>query len=121
MDSVKKYFEIYGNDESLDSKDFGKLLDAKLKEINELEKEPIIKRILEWYPNDQFIKADGLDDAIIGVDENDLRLIYSQSKVMKILIDRDGMDVEEAHEYFMYNIHQAYVGEGTPIWCMDEY
>jgi len=76
MDSVKKYFEIYGNDESLDSKDFGKLLDAKLKEINEFEKEPIIKRILEWYPNDQFIKADGLDDAIIGVDENDLRNVY---------------------------------------------
>jgi hypothetical protein len=29
------------------------------------------------------------------------------------------MDEEEAHEYFMFNIHQAYVGEQTPIWCMD--
>ena len=52
----------------------------------------IIERIMEWYPDDQFIKADGLDSAIIGVDEIGMRLIYSQSKVMKILIDRDGMD-----------------------------
>ena len=81
----------------------------------------IIERIMEWYPDDQFIKADGLDSAIIGVDEIGMRLIYSQSKVMKILIDRDGMDEEEAHEFFLYNIHNAYFGEGTPIWCMDEY
>ena len=121
MDSVKKYFEIYGNDESLDSKDFGKLLERKLKDVERQEQERMIERIMEFYPNDQFIKADGLDDAIIGVDENDLRLIYSQSKVMKILTDRDGMDEEEAHEYFMFNIHSAYVGDRTPIWCMDEY
>ena len=44
----------------------------------------IIERIMEWYPDDQFIKADGLDAAIIGVDEIGMRLIYSQSKVMKI-------------------------------------
>lgn len=81
----------------------------------------MLENIMEWYPNDQFTKADGLDEAIIGVDEINLRLIYSQKKVMDILVNRDGMDEEEAHEYFMYNIHQAYVGESTPIWCMDMY
>jgi hypothetical protein len=45
-----------------------------------------INDILEWYPDDQFIRADGLDDAIIGVDEVSLRLIYSQRKVKEILM-----------------------------------
>lgn len=80
-----------------------------------------INDILEWYPDDQFIRADGLDEAIIGVDEVSLRLIYSQRKVKQILMERDGMSDEEAHEFYEYNIHSAYVGEGTPIWCSDEY
>jgi hypothetical protein len=29
------------------------------------------------------------------------------------------MTEEEADEYFWFNIHQAYVGEKTPIWCID--
>ena len=29
------------------------------------------------------------------------------------------MDYEEAIEYFDFNIQAAYVGEQTPIWCMD--
>lgn len=79
-----------------------------------------IKDILEWYTENQFVRADGLDEAIIGVDEVSLRLIYSQRKVKEILM-RDGMSDEEAHEFYEYNIHSAYVGEGTPIWCSDEY
>lgn len=122
MDSIKKYYELFGDGEekSISRKDFGEILKQKLKEIEE-EKSNLLEHIMEWYPDDQFIKADGLDDAIIGVDINDLRLIYSQRKVMDILISRDGMDEEEAHEYFMFNIHSAYVGDRTPIWCMDEY
>mgnify|MGYP003624353149 FL=1 len=80
-----------------------------------------IGNILEWYPDDQFTKADGLDGAIIGVDENTMRLIYSQRKVKELLMKNDGMTDEEAHEWFEYNIQSAYVGEGTPIWCSDEY
>ena len=70
-----------------------------------------INDILEWYPDDQFIRADGLDEAIIGVDEVSLRLIYSQRKVKEILM-RDGMSDEEAHEFYEYNIHSAYVVKG---------
>tara|TARA_B110000902_G_scaffold113864_1_gene134083 strand:+ start:52 stop:300 length:249 start_codon:yes stop_codon:yes gene_type:complete len=80
-----------------------------------------IDNILEWYPEGQFTKADGLDDAIIGVDENTMRLIYSQRKVKELLMKNDGMSDEEAHEFYEYNIQSAYVGEGTPIWCSDEY
>jgi hypothetical protein len=67
------------------------------------------------------LKADGFDEAIIGVatDFTEPRLIYSVSKCLEIL-QRD-MSQEDAMEYFTYNVSGAYVGEQTPIWCWDLY
>jgi transcriptional regulator len=47
------------------------------------------------------------------VDENNLKIVYDIDEVINILI-RDGMDVDEAIEYYEYNIAGAYVGENTP-------
>lgn len=73
---------------------------------------------MECHPEEKFLKADGLDDAIIGYCEPSMRLIYSRNKVVEIL-QSDGMSEEDAEEFFVYNIHQAYMGEKTPIWCID--
>ena len=35
-----------------------------------------LKQILELYPDDTFMIADGFDDAIIGVDEQNGKIIY---------------------------------------------
>lgn len=75
--------------------------------------------IIEQNPEDTFLKADGLDEAIIGYDDQTGRLIYSMSKIINILIEDDGMTEEEALEHYYYNIHGGYVGEQTPIWCND--
>ena len=75
--------------------------------------------IIEQNPEDEFLKADGLDEAIIGYDDQTGRLIYSMSKIINILIEDDGMTEEEALEHYYYNIHGGYVGEQTPIWCND--
>jgi hypothetical protein len=80
----------------------------------------LLERIIETYPNEQFLKADGLDDAIIGVDEKSMVLIYSVSKCIDILAEKIG-SVEEAIEYFSFNVSGAYMGEKTPIWCQDLY
>jgi hypothetical protein len=72
-----------------------------------------LKQILELYPDDTFMIADGFDDAIIGVDDNNLKIVYDIDEVINILI-RDGMEVDEAIEYYEYNIAGAYVGENTP-------
>ena len=72
-----------------------------------------LKQILELYPDDTFVIADGFDDAIIGVDDNNLKIVYDIDEVINILI-RDGMEVDEAIEYYEYNIAGAYVGENTP-------
>ncbi len=72
--------------------------------------------MLEQY-EENFLKADGFDDAIIGVDETQMRLIYSVSKCIEILMK--DMSEEEALEYFYFNVSGSYVGQKTPIWCTD--
>jgi len=72
---------------------------------------------MDRYPDETFLKADGFDDAIIGVDEKSMRLIYPVSKCIEIL--EWDMDELNAIEYFDYNVSGSYVGEKTPIWCCD--
>ena len=77
------------------------------------------KQILENYPEDEFLFADGFDEAIIGVDERTMNILYSVSKCYEIL-EKD-MTEEEAMEYFDFNVRGSYVGEHTPIWCNDNF
>ena len=76
-----------------------------------------LESILEKYPDETFLKADGFDDAILGVDESSMRLIYSISKCIDILME--DMSDEDALEHFYYNVSGSYIGEQTPIWCDD--
>ena len=78
----------------------------------------MLDKIVEWFPEDELLIADGFDGAIIGIDSNSMRLIYSVSKCIEIL-SKD-MDEEEAVEYFDFNVRGSYVGEKTPIWCTDD-
>lgn len=72
-----------------------------------------LNQILELYPDDTFTIADGFDDAIIGVDDNNLKIVYNIDEVINILI-REGMSVDDAIEYYEYNIVGSYVGLNTP-------
>ena len=54
------------------------------------------------------------DAAIIGIDQDGERLVYDSNAVVQVLIN-DGMDEEDAWDYFYYNIAGAYVGENTPL------
>ena len=76
-----------------------------------------LQAILEAYPEDELLTADGFDEAIIGIDETSMRLIYSVSKCITIL-EKD-MSRDEAIEFFEFNVSGAYVGDKTPIWCWD--
>lgn len=74
-----------------------------------------------------FILVEGYDDAILGVDVDNERLIYSKTQMMKIYIEATAMDddeenhdlIGEAYDYLNHNIWQAYYGEHTPIYCED--
>lgn len=80
----------------------------------------MLEGIVEYYQDEEILKADGFDDAVIGIDTQTMRLIYSVTRCVEILVV-DGMDVEEAMEYFDFNVRGSYVGEKTPIWCDDMY
>ena len=73
----------------------------------------MFEEIILRFPEETFLKADGFDDAIIGVDDTSMRLIYSVSQCIEILMEE--MDETDAMEYFTYNVHGAWVGEQTPI------
>ena len=82
----------------------------------------MLEEILEYYPEETFLKADGLDSAVMGVQVSDpMRLIYSVTKIIEHLVTEDDMSVEDAIEHFEFNIRGSYVGEQTPIWCDDMY
>ena len=70
-------------------------------------------KISDEYPD--LLKADGFDEAIIGVVQRiGLEAIcYDLNKVIAILM-RD-MTEEEAWEYYQFNIAGAWVGESTPV------
>lgn len=74
--------------------------------------------LLDLYPDEEIMTADGFDDGIIGRCESSGRVIYSISKCIDILV-HGGMSYDEAFEYFFYNVSGAYMGELTPIWCLD--
>ncbi len=77
----------------------------------------MLAEILEKYPDEEFLSADGFNNAILGVDEQSMRLIYSIAKCIEILME--DMSETDAFEYFYYNVSGAYMGEKTPIWCDD--
>lgn len=65
--------------------------------------------------------ADGHDSALLGIGRqfNTFFAVYSTKKVIAGLIEQ-GMDEEEAIEFFAFNIIGAYVGEHTPVFLMDD-
>tara|TARA_R110000823_G_scaffold253710_1_gene376137 strand:- start:114 stop:353 length:240 start_codon:yes stop_codon:yes gene_type:complete len=63
------------------------------------------------------LKADGYDEAIMGVVERcgqEQVLLYDTKKIIQILVDRDEMTHEEAEDFFVYNILGSWVGDETP-------
>ena len=64
------------------------------------------------------LSADGFDDAIIGTVERcgqTAVILYDKHKVLQKLMKE--MPLEDAVDFFEYNILGAYVGEGTPAFA----
>jgi hypothetical protein len=79
--------------------------------------------IIEMFPEETFLKADGYDDCIIGYEfgVGDIRLIYSVKMILDKMVSEEGLDEIEAIEHFEFNMRGGYVGEQTPIWCQDDF
>tara|TARA_R110001606_G_scaffold742_2_gene2915 strand:- start:2634 stop:2891 length:258 start_codon:yes stop_codon:yes gene_type:complete len=83
----------------------------------------MLKEIIENYPDNEILKMDGFDDAVIGYHEQSNRVIYSVKKVIDIIYNEmqnaDDFTLEDAFEHFSFNIQSTWVGEFTPILCYD--
>ena len=89
-------------------------LNKKLKEAETVEVKKTDQRIeLEnLFPEALF--ADGFDEAIMGWEASSCVVVYDYLKCMNILMERDGMAKQEAHEFMEFNVINAYVGDFTP-------
>ena len=81
----------------------------------------MISRIewIEEHIEDGLVLPDRYNHAIIGIcysfgGEN--KTAYDLDKVIKVLVEEDGMTNEEAEEFFDFNILGSYVGETTPVY-----
>jgi len=83
-----------------------------------------LQQIIENNPESEFLIADGYDDAVIGYCSMTCRLIYSYSKCIEIDLTSFNYEGEPACyfdviENLEYNVLGSYVGDKTPIFCMD--
>lgn len=84
-------------------------------------RERIEERLKEENPKALF--ADGFDDCIIGICRRhgqEALVAYDRESCIKTLMDRDGMEREEADEFFEFNVAGSWVGEGTPVFVDTE-
>jgi len=82
-----------------------------------MSREHITELIPEEYL-DKVLFADGFDDAIMGYDEQQHRVIYSQQRMILTLVN-EGMELEDAIEYLGFNVWCAYMGEHQPIYMIE--
>jgi hypothetical protein len=75
-----------------------------------------IEEYIELYnPELEILLADGFDEAFLGIGQqfNNFFAIYDRFKCVEILAK--DMTLEDAEEYFDFNVVGAYVGENTPV------
>ena len=65
----------------------------------------------------QVVLLDGMDEALMGVTGmcEDLKACYSEQKCLDILMEKQDMDLEEAREFFGFNIEPLAQMPGGPI------
>ena len=72
-----------------------------------------VDRLRDINPDAMLI--DGMDRAIIGIEEVRARAVYSVDRIISELMRINGWDRDVAREWYEFNISTAYYGEYTPI------
>jgi hypothetical protein len=67
--------------------------------------------------NPDAVLLDGLDTAIAGtmIKDGNRVVVYDQERIIKVLMERDGMSHEDALDFYGFNIEGAYMGPHTPV------
>ena len=85
-----------------------------------MKKTEFIDNFADLHDDEEILRIDGFDEACVGWtsswsgNERPMRLVYDESKMIEILMQQ-GMDAEEALEYYDFNIAGAYLVTNTPV------
>ena len=60
-------------------------------------------------------------EAFVGIILDESKAVYDEDKIIKVLIERDGMDDMEAIEFFEFNIRGSYMGDKTPMYIKTDF
>jgi hypothetical protein len=71
----------------------------------------------EWSEALRMEPSNYYDVAIIGYEANKDRLIYDEDKIIDILITKEEMSIEDAIEYYEFNINGSQ-GANFPIYIV---
>ena len=77
-------------------------------------------RIREWVAerDDEAVMFDGLDAAVLGMGVRcgePAVVVYDRERIVRLLVERDGMTEEQASEFCSVNIEGGWLGPRTPI------
>jgi hypothetical protein len=72
------------------------------------------------YRKDEYSLVDKFNEAILGVDDATLRVIYSVRGIIKVLV-QDGIKEEDAYEHFYWEISSFCTEDKSPIFCDDNF
>lgn len=74
----------------------------------------------EWLAerDDEAVMFDGLDGAVVGMGVRCGQppiVVYDRARILRILVERDGMTEDEADEFCAFHIEGGWLGPRTPI------
>lgn len=67
--------------------------------------------------DETILLADGYEDAFVGIGRffgGEPFALYNRIRCIEILIEQ-GLNMDDAEEYFQFNVEGAYVGKNTPV------
>jgi hypothetical protein len=70
--------------------------------------------------NPDALLADGFEQALIGYVERSTQpplALYDRQKCIEILMLRDHMSINDANEFFEFNVIGAWMGDNTPAFA----
>jgi hypothetical protein len=85
-----------------------------------MSKQTLLSKIVDFYYEEVFIKPEGFDEAVIGVESETLVLVYSVKKCIQILVDK-GYDYLTAVDYVEYELKEMDFGSRTPLFIEDHF
>jgi hypothetical protein len=78
-----------------------------------------LESIITKYYGEVIYTIDDFDEAVIGIEESTMRLIYSVCKCFEIIKNKG---IEDIKDYFYFSVHgHGWMEEKRVIFCFDDF